>query len=212
MKDNFKIAILGGTGKSGRYLVSQLLSKGHHLKLLLRNPENYLDKNQLVELVQGDVRNYESVHLWLEGCQAVISALGQPKGEPSIFSQASRNIVQAMKHFGIERYIVITGLSVDTPSDKKGNRTKLATDWMNANYPETTLDKQVEYQVLCGCKMNWTMVRLPKIEQTDESSKVLVGLEDCPGDRISSIDLACFLIEQLSDSTYARKAPFVANV
>ena len=81
MKSFQKIAILGGTGKSGKYLVERLLDYGFQLKLLLRNPENFTIKNPLIELVSGDARDYESVKLLLKDCQAVISTLGQPKGE-----------------------------------------------------------------------------------------------------------------------------------
>lgn len=212
MKHDAKIAVIGGAGKSGKYLVKQLLSKEFQLKLLLRHPEDFQIKSPLIDLVQGDVRNYESVESLLDSCKAVISMLGQPKGEPTIFSQASKNVICAMNHFNIERYILISGLNVDAPSDKKGTRTKMATDWMRANYPETTQDKQVEFSVLINSDVSWTMVRLPLIEETDERSKTLVSLEDCPGDKISAADLAYFLTEQLSDTAYLRKAPFIANV
>ena len=39
MEQKIKIAVLGGGGRTGKYLVTQLLSQGYHLKLLLRNPE-----------------------------------------------------------------------------------------------------------------------------------------------------------------------------
>ncbi len=100
-----KIAIIGGTGKSGKYLVEQLLKQRYHFKLLLRNPDNFKITNPLIEVVAGDVRDYNSVLALVDGCQAVISMLGQPKGEPTIFSQATKNILQAMSDCNIQRYI-----------------------------------------------------------------------------------------------------------
>lgn len=211
MNHSLKLAILGGTGKSGKYLVKELLSRGHYLKLLLRNPENLELKSPLIEIVKGDARDPEAVRSLIEGCSAVISTLGQPRGETSIFSQATRNVLQAMAMHNVSRYIVTTGLNVDTPLDRKGPKTKMATDWMKTNYPATTLDKQVEFDDLTNSNVNWTLVRLPLIELTDEKRTVMVSLEDCPGDKISSTDLASFLIEQLSDDAYGRKAPFIAN-
>lgn len=212
MNDIKKIAIVGGTGKAGKYLVKQLLNDGFHLKLLLRNPENFQVESPLIEIVKGDARAYQSIERLLANCQAVISTLGQPRGELSIFSQATTNVITAMHHFGMKRYIVTTGLNVDTPFDKKGTKTKLATEWMLANYPATTLDKQLEYEILIDSQIDWTLVRLPLIIQTDDRSETLASLEDCPGDKISSSNLAAFLIGQLSDSSYHRKAPFIANV
>ena len=206
-----KLAILGGTGKSGKYLVKELLSQGFHLKLLLRNPENFQLRSPLIEIVKGDARDYESVRSLVNGCDAIISTLGQPRGEASIFSQATINVIQAMSEYEIKRYIVATGLHVDTPLDSKGPKTKMATDWMRSNYPKITLDKQVEFDILSKSDINWTLVRLPMIEQTDERRKVIVSLEDCPGDNISATDLAFFFIDQLSSDTYVRKSPFIAN-
>jgi hypothetical protein len=82
---------------------------------------------------------------------------------------------------------------------------------MKTNYPLTTTDKQLEYNVLVNSDLDWTLVRLPLIEQTEEKRGVLVSLEDCLGDKISATDLAIFLIEQLTDRTYVRQAPFLSN-
>jgi len=41
MQQNIKIAVLGGTGKAGKYLVKQLRKQGFQIKLLLRNPEKF---------------------------------------------------------------------------------------------------------------------------------------------------------------------------
>jgi putative NADH-flavin reductase len=207
-----KIAVIGGTGKSGKYLVKELLDNGFTIKLLHRNPENITFHSPSVEIVKGDARNYESIRKLLGGCQAVISTLGQPKGETSIFSQATKNVICAMKDFGIKRYILTTGLNVDTSSDQKSPNSKFATDWMKSNFPETTSDKQLEYNTLSASNIDWTLVRLPLIEQTDEQRKISVSLEDCPGDKISATDLAHFLIMQLSDETYIQKSPFISNV
>ena len=214
MKRKIKIAVIGGTGKSGKYLVKQLIKQGFQLKILLRNPDNFQIKNALVEVVKGDVINYSSVSTLIEGCQAVISTLGLgiPASEPTIFSQATTNVIQVMNELNVHRYIVTTGLNVDSPLDKKSSKTLFATDWMRKNYPISTTNKQSEFDILSNSNVDWTLVRLPLIEQTDESGEIIVSLEDCPGDKVSATDLANFLIEQLSTDKFVRKSPFIASV
>jgi nucleoside-diphosphate-sugar epimerase len=85
MKSIKKIAVIGGTGKAGRYLVEELLRRGYSLRLLLRDPSSYLNPDPLVEIIPGDARRYETVKALAEGCEAIVSALGQPAGQPSIF-------------------------------------------------------------------------------------------------------------------------------
>ena len=212
MQNKLKVAVIGGTGKSGKYLTQQLISQGLHFKMLIRDPEKFTIKSPLIEIIQGDARDYESIRLLIEGCQAVISTLGQPKGETPIFSQATTNVIRSMKECLIKRYILITGLNVDTPFDKKGTKTAFATEWMKTNYSQTTADKQTEWAVLSESDVDWTLVRLPLIELTNKTNRIEVSLEDCPGEKISAIDLANFLIGQLSDDRYLKKSPFIANV
>jgi len=214
MKQKIKIAIIGGTGKSGKYLVNQLINQGFQLKILLRNPNNFQLKSSLIEVIKGEVTNYNSIHSLIEDCQAVISTLGLgiPASEPTIFSQSTTNVIKAMNECNVHRYIVTTGLNVDTPFDKKSSKTSFGTDWMKKTFPISTTDKQSEYDILVNSNIDWTLVRLPLIEQTDERNQVSVDLEDCTGDKISATDLAFFLIEQLSSKAFIKKSPFLSNI
>jgi len=206
------IAVIGGTGKSGRYLVQKLLENNYSIKLLLRSPENSELQNPLIEIIKGDARDYHSITKLLEGCNVVVSTLGQPKGEKSIFSDVTNNIIKAMEYYQIKRYVVTTGLSVNTSLDHKNEKIKMATDWMYQNYPETTTDKQREYEILAKSNLDWTLVRLPLINLTDESFKTETSLQDCKGENISATDLGKFLVSQIDDETFIKKSPFLYNV
>ncbi len=206
-----KIAVIGGTGKAGKYLVNELINQGFKIKVLLRNPDKFESTNHLVEKVQGDVRNYDSVYNLIKDCHSVISTLGQPKGEKPVFSQATIHIIKAMNNLNVKRYIMITGLTLNTPSDKKSIRIKLLSKIMKLSFPEIIADKQNEYSILSESDLDWTVVRLPIIKQTQISSEVKISLQDCPGKKISSANLVRFLISELEDKKYIRKAPFIAN-
>jgi len=207
-----KIAIIGGTGKSGKYLVQQLLKKGFTLTLLLRNPENFDVQNPLLEIVKGDIRNYDSVLLLLQDCDMIVSTLGQPKGEPSIFSTATSHIIKAMQHYNLSRYIVTTGLNVNTPTDAKSHAVQMATRWMYDHFPETTSDKQKEYESLAQSDLDWTMIRLPLIRQTDQKFPFHTSLADCPGTFISATDLANFVIQEIEQPCFIQQAPFLYSL
>jgi len=213
MKKN-KIAVIGGTGKAGQYLVNELLKQGFPIKLLIRNAGKLQIENPLIESIVGNVNDYQAVKSLFTGCNAVISTLGlgQPNSETNIFTTATRHILKAMEETKINRYIVITGLNVDTPLDSKSKKTKAGTDWMKTHFPETTANKQQEFEMLTNSTIDWTLVRLPLIEQIDKRSNVAVSLTDCQGEKISATDLALFLIEQLSLKDNVGKSPFVSNI
>ena len=119
MKPITKVAVIGITGKAGQYLLQQLADRGIPSKALLRSSSQlpFVVPNQ--EIVRGDARDYDAVHTLVQGCQAVVSTLGQPQNEPPIFSEATAHILQAMEVHRIKRYVVVTGLNVDVPADKK---------------------------------------------------------------------------------------------
>lgn len=212
MTNHHHIALIGGTGKSGKYLTKKLLEEGFSIKMLLRNPDRLELHHPAITKIKGDARNPEDIARLLQGCTAVLSTLGQPKGEPPIFSTATRNVLHAMNKLQITRYIVTTGLSVDVPNDHKSEKVQQASDWMRVNYAPTTKDKQLEYEILAECSVDWTLVRLPLIEQTEVAKGIKVDLRDCPGDQVSATDLANFIVGQLKSDEYIRKAPFIASI
>lgn len=209
------IAVIGGAGKSGRFVVRELIRQKIPFRMLVRvsppaeDPAGQIGR--ISQIVHGDARDASAIMRLIEGCTAIISTLGQPKGEPPIFSQATRNVLAAMKKKRIKRYILTTGLNVDTPQDKKGPVTQAGTNWMKDHYRETTADKQLEYQLLVAANVDWTLVRLPLIGLAADSEAIATSLEDCPGTGIHGADLARFLISQVEDKAYVRQAPFLAN-
>jgi putative NADH-flavin reductase len=211
-----KIAVIGGGGRTGKYVVNQLLQKGFSLRLLLRNPEAFTIQNQLIEVIKGDVLDEKVVNVLIEGCNAVISTVGQRKDEPLVASLATTNIISAIQkqHISAEKvkYILLAGLNVDTPFDKKSPETQKATDWMKETFPAIDEDRQKSYAILEASDVDWTLVRVPYIEFSDEKGNVKVDPENCPGSKISAGDIARFMIGQLTDDTYLRRAPFVASL
>ncbi|MBS7256154.1 NAD(P)-dependent oxidoreductase [Flavobacterium branchiicola] len=212
MKNIYKVAVLGGGGRTGNFLVNQLLKKGFSIKLLLRNPENFTIQSSKIEIIKGDAIDKEAIVLLLKDCQAVISTIGQRPGEPMVASQATKNVLQVMSEFKIKRYLVLAGLNIDTPFDKKGPKTVLATDWMKTSFPEIQKDRQLTYDLLVSSTVNWTMVRVPFIEFTDEASEVKINLLDCDGDRISALGIADFLIEEMIEERFINQSPFISAI
>ncbi|MRX69173.1 NAD(P)H-binding [Flavobacterium resistens] len=210
MKNISKVAVLGGGGRTGKFLVDQLLNEGFSLKLLLRNPQNFEIQNSKIEIIQGDALDFESIQLLLKDCQDVVSTIGQRKDEPLVASTVTKHVLKAMKEHGINRYVLLAGLNIDTPFDKKSPKTIMATDWMKANFPIIQEDRQKAYDLLVQSDSNWTLVRVPFIEFNDNSSEIAVNLEDCLGDKISAFDIARFMVKEITESNYSCKSPFIS--
>jgi putative NADH-flavin reductase len=96
MNQNLKIAVFGGGGRTGKYLLTQLIENGYRIKVLLRNPESFQMNSPLIEIVQGDAIDFAVVSSLIDGCQAVISTIGQRPGEPLVAEHVTKNILEAM--------------------------------------------------------------------------------------------------------------------
>jgi putative NADH-flavin reductase len=206
-----KIALIGGTGKAGNFLIDQLIKQGYQIKALARNPEKLRQTSLLVEKIKGDARKYESVFSLLQGCDAVISTIGPSKNEPDTCSIVTGHVIHAMQTLNMKRYIELAGLAIDTPSDKKGFMTKLLVRIMKSIVPAKIADRQKGYRLLSESNLDWTLVRSSMIEQTDKKRTVKTSLLDSTGRKVSSTDLALFLINQLLDDQFIRKAPFISS-
>jgi putative NADH-flavin reductase len=205
------IAVIGGSGKAGQYIINELIARGFKIKALVRNPEKLPVENQLVTKIIGDVRMEADLLNLFDGCDAIISALGQSKKEKPVFSSATTNSIKAMNRLKIKRYIVITGLTINTPFDKKDFNTKLLSWIMRISFPAIIKDKQKEYSLLMQSDLNWSLFRLPMIELSSSIGDVKVNLTNSPGKKISATDLARFLVDQLNSYDYLKQAPFLSN-
>jgi len=210
---DLKIALIGATGKAGTYILKALLAQQFRVKALVRNLEKLQIHHASLEIVTGNVKEVETVHALIEGCDIVVSALGmgQPASEKTIFIQSTSNILTALKALDLKRYIVITGINVDSPADEKDAKTQFATKWMYDNYPVSTADRQKEYDLLTESDLDWTLIRLPLIIQTDEQSAIGTSLVNCDGEQINASNLAQFIIEQLGEKAFVKQAPFIWN-
>ncbi len=212
MKNISKVAVLGGAGRTGKYIINQLLEKGFKVKALVRNPENLTIQNSSLEIIKGDAIDEEIIRLLLEDCQAVVSTIGQRPGESMVASQSVKNVLKVMNELEIERFVLLAGLNIDTPFDKKSPKTIMATDWMKTNFPIIQEDRQKAYDLLVQSNICWTQVRVPFIEFVEDSSEIEVNLEDCFGDKISAFDIAKFMVQEMIESNYGRQSPFISAV
>ena len=73
------IALLGGTGFVGGYLLREALARGYPLRILSRSPGRLEYLGSRVTVIQGDARDPAALRTLLAGADAVISAIGPPR-------------------------------------------------------------------------------------------------------------------------------------
>ncbi|MFB6458034.1 NAD(P)-dependent oxidoreductase [Chitinophaga sp. Hz27] len=205
------IAVLGGTGRTGQFLLMQLLQEGYHIKALVRNPPTCLIRHPNLRFVIGDALDYQVIEALLAGTQAVMSTIGQRSGEPLVAAKVTEHLLRAMAFHDIDRYIVLAGLNVDAPTDYKGPDTLQATLWMQQTYPLVHHDRQLSVQLLQSSSLSWTMLRVPYIRFEAGNQAFRIDLMDCPGNYVYAGDIAFQMTQMLSDASYIGEAPFMTS-
>ncbi|HDR7261428.1 MULTISPECIES: SDR family oxidoreductase [Bacillus] len=211
MESTNKIAILGANGKAGKILVNEALEKGYQVKILTRNSTNTEKINENIETIIGDARNFSTIQDLLQGCSAVINAVGQPKNESYIFSTVTKHIIEAMKESKIKRYILISGGSLNVTGDQKGIVNKIGATLFKLFLPKMMQDKYKELQIIQNSEVDWTIVRLPFVIEGNGIGSIKESLVDMPGIKIQNGDIAPFVIKQINSDRYVGKCPFISN-
>ena len=68
-----RVALIGGTGFVGSYLIDELIKNNHTPRLLVRNGSDHkVIQQDKCEIVHGDIENDNALNETLEGCNAVI--------------------------------------------------------------------------------------------------------------------------------------------
>ncbi|MGI4884741.1 MAG: NAD(P)-dependent oxidoreductase [Janthinobacterium lividum] len=205
------VALLGGAGKAGRPLVQAALAAGHHVRALLRHPDDFPFRHPRLTVVPGDARDPGALRQLLRGSHALLSTLGNPKGEPTpMLSTVTGLLLKALPEAGIRRYVAVTSL-YDTGRPQPDAATAQAAAYMDQHYPKFMADRRLELALLSASGLDWTCARLPLVVEAPALGPARAQRDGLPGPTITSADLAQFLLAQLTSAQYWQRAPFVAN-
>ncbi len=208
-----RIAIFGATGGTGRQLVQQALAAGHEVTAFVRDPAKLDVQHERLNIVQGDVTDPEAVERAVIGVQAVLSALNtrrDAKGSP--ITQGTQNILAAMKKYGVRRLVFSAAPSARDPQDTPDLRFKLMIGLVRLLARAGYEDMVGSAEVVRSSDVDWTIVRLPLPTGDPGTGQVKVGyLNNESGSRISRADAAEFMLKEMQEARYLRKAPVISN-
>jgi putative NADH-flavin reductase len=103
--------VLGGTGRTGKHFISLVLSKGHKVKALVRNPEKMEIQNPNLELTKGSIADVNSINELMQGVDFVISMLGDAELQKTenINTAFVKKLIPAMRQQGVKRFLYQAG-------------------------------------------------------------------------------------------------------
>ncbi|MDI9639493.1 SDR family oxidoreductase [Anaerolineae bacterium CFX9] len=208
-----RIALFGGTGRTGIHIVEQALAQGHEVRLLARTPEKVTIKHPCLHVIPGDVRDLAAVERTIQDTEAVISVLGPSSSKPEFaVTQGTRNLLTAMQRHGVRRLIVSAGAGVRDPLDQPGAFDRVISAVLNIVSKHVVADMKQVVQLVRESDRSWTIVRVPMLTDDPPTGNLRVGyLGKGVGVRLSRADMAAFILRQLGDQTYLCQSPVISN-
>lgn len=120
-----KVAIIGGTGFVGTYLVEALLAAGNAVSALIRPGSEGRVSSAAVRVVSGDLSSPHALRETLEECDAVIYNVGLLREFPRrgiTFEQTQYqgvvDTIAAARDVGVSRLLLMSAIGVKDPGTK----------------------------------------------------------------------------------------------
>ncbi len=209
------VAIFGATGRTGRHLVEQALTRGHNVTAFARSRAKLAQQQTLqherLRVVEGDVMDYAPVERAVRGADVVLSAVGHTKtSAEDVQMRGTENIVSAMKEHGVRRVISETGAGVSDPNDEPYWGARLMQGIMTLVAADVLKDAERHANVLRASELDWTLVRAPRLTDGERTGAYETGyLKMGPTAKISRADVADFMLHLAEEDRYVREAPML---
>ncbi len=201
-----RLMVFGATGGTGRALLEQGLAQGHQVTAFVRNPAA-LEPRAGLTIVEGEVTDAAVVSRAVAGQEAVLSALGPRGGGYGVLPGGVRNIVAAMSQAGVRRLIHVSSFGV---GDSLAQMGWVARGIVVPLFLRKALDeKEIEEQIIRASDLDWIIARPGGLEDGPRT-----GVYRCITDphekigqpRIARADVADFMLQNLADERFVRRA------
>ena len=153
-----KLFVIGATGRTGREVVQQALTRGHQVTAFVRSPDGVGAKSEGLAVVKGDATDEEQLFSAMQNHDAVISALGPRKvfKPGSLLHDSALATTRAMKRAGIKRLVVLSAAA-----HFPGVPNRIASFIMRKHMR----DSLAMEDVVQSNGLDWTIARPPRLTQ-----------------------------------------------
>ena len=120
------VAVAGGHGKVGIRLLRLLADRGHRARGLIRNPDHAIELHSVgAQAVECDIEERDDISDCVRGADAVVFAAGAgpgsgPERKRTVDYAGAVKLIEAAKKNGIDRYLIVSAISVDRPEEWSG--------------------------------------------------------------------------------------------
>ncbi len=209
MKSNKCIVIFGAAGRVGRLLVEYALADGYAVTAFVHRHHRLPDHPSL-SIVRGNIYNDDDVQRAIKCADMVMSALSSwGTKKKDVLSTAMTSIIPAMQKHGVTRIVSLTGAEARAAGDHLSTIHRFAHFGIGIIGGPVLRDGEHHIKLLEQSDLDWTVIRSPIMRANTNQSYRLSLDRPFPWALINRPVVARAMVDQLSDDTHLRQAPFI---
>lgn len=206
------ILVIGASKGIGLETVKAGLEAGHTVRALARS--DIPAAHARLTKISGNARSRDDVARAVAGCDAVIEAIGTRSvadliGGTTLFTDATRVLIDAMKLQGVRRLVAVTGAGAGNSHGRLGFL------YDNIIFPlmlaRIYADKTRSEEMIAASGLDWTIARPGMLTSGPRTGRslALADPKDWRMGSISRADVADFLIKQIGATDMLGKTPLL---
>ena len=210
-----KIAVFGATGGIGKFVVKHALEKGYEVNAYVRNPHKLQIENKNLKIFVGQVSDYNKIKQAIDGCDAVIIALGISMKfgyEDTSSIIAHKNIIKAMNETNVKRLIDWSTPSIRSKEDKASFATIIPGILAYIFLPKAKKVLKEVHNIVVNSDLDWTIVRFMAPKNSPFTNEIKESFGDVKLNfNISREDIAYFMVKQVESTKYIHSMPIIGS-
>jgi hypothetical protein len=202
-----KVALYGATGKAGSRILKELVSRGHRVTAIVRDPAKIPQPAPDVAVKRDDLSDPRKIAAAVNGAEAVISAYAPPQDDPDAIVGVTERQINALNGSAV-RLIVVGGAG--------GLLVAPGVTLVDSGYlPEPVLPIATAhvkaFDALRASKIDWTyLAPAAYFEPGERTGKFRLGQDELIANaqqesRISMEDYAVALVDELEKPRHRRQ-------
>ncbi len=203
------ITIFGASGRTGQQLVSQALDRGHMVTAYVRRPEGLSVQHPGLKVITGTLDNADKLREAMLGAEACLSALGvnSLRKRSVEFTAGIDLMVTLMEQEGVPRFIYLSSLGAGESRSYLPQPLRFFIADVMLRVP--LADHYANEQRIAKSTLQWTVVRPVGLGDGPKTGKIVHGSDKTviiSSKPITRADVAAFMLDQLTETTYLKKA------
>jgi uncharacterized protein len=202
-----KVALYGSTGKAGSRILKELVSRGHLVTAIARNPAK-LEGVAGITTKKDDLSDVNRTAEAIRGVDAVISAYGPPQDDTDEIVEVTQRQVEAVKRAGNPRLLVVGGAG---GLNVAPGVTLLDSGYLPDAYKPIATSHVRALNVLKTSDIEWTyLAPAAYFEPGERTGKFRLGKDELIANekqesRISMEDYAIALVNELEKPEHSKQ-------